>query len=418
MEAKGRGLQDDELGVRIAKFLKKVTNGQMKQHLTSYGAAVLREILKDDLLCRQYDNNGYYWSTTEGKKAVSGQAGFEAAALSILDQIGATELARRHKQAQTQPSMGFKENFEVGTMAAVDKAGSAAHLAMRKARKAEHERKALEEDRTERVEKAYKEERLDPDDAGGKAKEAGVNDAVQGGCHVAEAAPSGAAAALKAERKEAKAERKEAKAEEKKKAKAEKKKKKEEKEAGEEAAKGAEAGEAAKVAEAAEAAKAVAEAAEAARAVVEAPKANTAEGKKVGPKKKKKKEKEADEEAAKGAEAAKETKAAEATATAAPVATPAPAPAPAPRPEEGGEKRKAKKERPPLRPLTNSSGTAPPVPLSAHAPPPSPAPSPAPALSPQVPSPDSPDSPDFAALMALSRLNSEAIRDMPRCGPV
>ena len=126
------------------------------------------------------------------------QAGFEAAALLVLDQIGAEELARRHTQAQAQPSTArFMERFEARTKAAVSKAQDAADLASRKERQAERVIKALERDLAERVLKAYEDQRFGPDDAGGKAKEAeaaNVDDAVQGGHQGAEAAPSGAAA--------------------------------------------------------------------------------------------------------------------------------------------------------------------------------------------------------------------------------
>ena len=168
MAAKGRELQEGELGAKMKKFLESPNDERMKQHLTNYGVAVLLETLKDDLICRQYDNCEYYWST-EGKKAVSGQVGFEAAALFVLDEIGAAELARRHKQAQPQPSMA---RFEARAKAAVSKVQDAADLASRKARKAERERKALESNLAERLLDEYVERRFGPDCAEGKAKEA------------------------------------------------------------------------------------------------------------------------------------------------------------------------------------------------------------------------------------------------------
>ena len=168
MAAKGRELQEGELGAKMKKFLESPNDERMKQHLTNYGVAVLLETLKDDLICRQYDNCGYYWST-EGKKTVSGQVGFEAAALFVLDEIGAAELARRHKQAQPQPSMA---RFEARAKAAVSKVQDAADLASRKARKAERERKALESNLAERLLDEYVERRFGPDCAEGKAKEA------------------------------------------------------------------------------------------------------------------------------------------------------------------------------------------------------------------------------------------------------
>ena len=124
-------------------------------------------------------------------EVASGQAGLEGAALFVLDQIGAEELARRHT-AQTQSSTArLNGRFEAVTKAAVKKAKDAAHLAVRKERKAGRDIEALEKNLSDQVVDAYAGERFGPDDAEGKAKDAegaDVNDAVQSGREVAEAA--------------------------------------------------------------------------------------------------------------------------------------------------------------------------------------------------------------------------------------
>ena len=121
----------------------------------------------------------------------SGQAGLEGAALFVLDQIGADELARRHT-AQTQSSTArLNERFEAGTEAAVKKAKDAANLAVRNERRAGRDIEALEKNLADQVVDAYVGERFGPEDAEGKAKDAegaDVNDAVQSGREVAEAA--------------------------------------------------------------------------------------------------------------------------------------------------------------------------------------------------------------------------------------
>ena len=148
--------------------------------------------LSDELRCKLYGNGGYYWSAVSKQTGwPSGQGGLEGAALFVLDQIGADELARRHT-AQTQSSTArLNERFEAGTEAAVKKAKDAANLAVRNERRAGRDIEALEKNLADQVVDAYVGERFGPEDAEGKAKDAegaDVNDAVQSGREVAEAA--------------------------------------------------------------------------------------------------------------------------------------------------------------------------------------------------------------------------------------
>ena len=196
-----RFLGESELRAKIAKGLKSLKDELMKQHLTNYGEAVLLKILEEQLICKVYDNGGYHWSADDwSARASTGQAGFEGAALFVLGKVGAEELARLHTETQVSTQVSTAHlmgRLEASTKVEEEEATKAAHLAERAERKAKREMEAFENNRAARLLEAYVGQRLGPDDAEGKTKEAegaGVDDAVQREHEVAEAAPAEAAA--------------------------------------------------------------------------------------------------------------------------------------------------------------------------------------------------------------------------------